>query len=267
MAGQRKRKPIPKSVRFEVFKRDKFTCQYCGAKAPDVILEVDHIQPVSKGGTDDIFNLITACRACNSGKGDRQLSETATIDKQRRQLEELQERKEQIEMLFEWQRSLQALEDQVVDQLASYWEEKTPGLVLSDVGRQDLRKLVRKFGLSEVMEAMNIAADYYLRFDDEGNATPESFNIAFSKLGGICMNRRREREDPNIRRIYYIRGIARNRCGYFDDRRALILLQQAVEAGADLDELEVHAKSVRSWSEWRRGIEDYIDELLGLGGE
>ena len=37
------RKPIGKKMRFEVFKRDKFTCQYCGRKAPDVILEVDHI--------------------------------------------------------------------------------------------------------------------------------------------------------------------------------------------------------------------------------
>ena len=60
------RKAIPKSVRFEVFKRDKFTCQYCGASAPDVILEIDHIRPVSKGGTNDILNLVTACRDCNS---------------------------------------------------------------------------------------------------------------------------------------------------------------------------------------------------------
>lgn len=36
-----KRKGIPRSIRFEVFKRDMFTCQYCGRKAPDVILEVD----------------------------------------------------------------------------------------------------------------------------------------------------------------------------------------------------------------------------------
>lgn len=56
-----KRTPIPKSTRFEVFKRDKFTCQYCGATAPNVILEVDHIKPVSKGGSNDLLNLVTAC--------------------------------------------------------------------------------------------------------------------------------------------------------------------------------------------------------------
>jgi len=42
------RKAISKKLRFEVYKRDKFTCQYCGRKAPDVILEIDHINPVAK---------------------------------------------------------------------------------------------------------------------------------------------------------------------------------------------------------------------------
>ena len=54
-----KRKSISKKNRFEVFKRDSFTCQYCGASAPDVLLEVDHIKPVASGGTNDILNLIT----------------------------------------------------------------------------------------------------------------------------------------------------------------------------------------------------------------
>ena len=55
-------------TRFEVFKRDGFTCRYCGRKSPDVVLEVDHIVPVSKGGSDDEMNLATACWECNHGK-------------------------------------------------------------------------------------------------------------------------------------------------------------------------------------------------------
>ena len=63
-----KRKKLGKKIRFEVFKRDSFTCQYCGQSAPQVILEVDHIVPVSKGGDDELTNLITSCRDCNRGK-------------------------------------------------------------------------------------------------------------------------------------------------------------------------------------------------------
>ncbi len=40
-------------VRFEVLARDKFTCQYCGRKAPDVVLEIDHFYPRSKGGASE----------------------------------------------------------------------------------------------------------------------------------------------------------------------------------------------------------------------
>lgn len=62
------REPIPSRTRYEVFERDGYTCQYCGAKAPSVELHVDHIVPVSKGGTNDLSNLVTACAECNLGK-------------------------------------------------------------------------------------------------------------------------------------------------------------------------------------------------------
>lgn len=62
------RKPFSKRVRFDVFKRDLFTCQYCGATPPGAVLEVDHIEAVASGGCDDEDNLITACFDCNRGK-------------------------------------------------------------------------------------------------------------------------------------------------------------------------------------------------------
>lgn len=67
------RKPIAPKVRFAVFQRDGFTCQYCGAVAPDVVLHCDHIEPVSKGGGNQKENLVTACVDCNIGKGAKRL--------------------------------------------------------------------------------------------------------------------------------------------------------------------------------------------------
>lgn len=45
------RKAISKKTRFDVFKRDGFTCQYCGAHPPEVVLHIDHIIAVAEGGT------------------------------------------------------------------------------------------------------------------------------------------------------------------------------------------------------------------------
>jgi len=56
-------------LRWEIMERDNFTCQYCGRSAPDVMLEIDHKTAIADGGTNDLSNLITACTACNRGKG------------------------------------------------------------------------------------------------------------------------------------------------------------------------------------------------------
>lgn len=72
------RKPLSVRTRFEVFKRDSFTCRYCGKSSPEVVLEVDHIVPLCEGGDDDHMNLVTACWACNSGKAGVPLSEVIT---------------------------------------------------------------------------------------------------------------------------------------------------------------------------------------------
>ena len=65
---QPKRKHIPSKLRFKVLKRDNFTCQYCGKNAREVKLHIDHIIPVSKGGSTKLSNLITSCIECNLGK-------------------------------------------------------------------------------------------------------------------------------------------------------------------------------------------------------
>ncbi len=54
--------------RFDILKRDNFTCQYCGKKPPEVELEVDHIIPLSKGGSNEEKNLTTSCERCNYEK-------------------------------------------------------------------------------------------------------------------------------------------------------------------------------------------------------
>ena len=72
--------PVSKSLRFEVLRRDQFTCRYCGSKAPDVQLHVDHVVPAALGGPDAPENLVTACVDCNAGKANRSLDEDTVSD-------------------------------------------------------------------------------------------------------------------------------------------------------------------------------------------
>ena len=61
---------VPMS-RGNIFMRDKYTCQYCGRTRKPAELTLDHIIPKSMGGDTCWENLVTACRRCNSKKGNR----------------------------------------------------------------------------------------------------------------------------------------------------------------------------------------------------
>ncbi len=62
-----------KLTRREVFRRDHYTCQYCGRNASD--LTVDHVLPKHLGGEHIWTNVVTACPNCNHRKGGRKLGE------------------------------------------------------------------------------------------------------------------------------------------------------------------------------------------------
>lgn len=181
-----KRKEIGKKVRFEVFKRDKFTCQYCGRMSPDVILEVDHIRPIAEGGNNSMTNLITACRDCNRGKGKVRLTDNAELKKQQDQLAELATKREQMEMMMEWRESLLEYEREKVNHAADYWTSLT-GYGLTESGMNKLSKLVREFDLPNVLTAMEISVSQY--FEDDKISAGKTFD----KIGGICYNRKNQK--------------------------------------------------------------------------
>ncbi len=59
----------PAFTRFNVFLRDKWTCQYCAKTFPTKELTFDHVIPRSKGGRSTWENIVSACRKCNTLKG------------------------------------------------------------------------------------------------------------------------------------------------------------------------------------------------------
>ena len=259
------RKAIKTSIRFEVFKRDSFTCQYCGGKAPDILLHVDHIHPVSKGGNNDILNLITSCSQCNSGKSDRLLNDTTVIDKRHKQLAELQERKQQIDLMFQWQQSLVDVDMQVLDKMEDLWFSLT-GFYLTDSGRRNIQRHIKQFSIERVISSLKAAAETYIKNDASGDPTIDSSNHALAMVQRICYVSRLEETKPHMRDVFYIRGILKNRLGSIDKREAKELLDEAIQGGAPVGDLRVHAMNATDWGEWkqemRSGINDIEEERM-----
>jgi HNH endonuclease len=256
------REPISKKLRFEIFKRDSFTCQYCGKKAPDVILHCDHIKPVAEGGTSDILNLLTSCVECNLGKAARTLAEHTTLTKQMDQLAELQTRREQIEMLIEWREGLANLEEDVLAKLAKRWSSLCEGAVaLTPTGMDHLRRFMKEHGIELVMQAMQESLlTYGRREGDDHQHTKESLDTAFGAIGRVAKVLRRSKTKPYLKRLFYIRGILRKRLDYLNEYMLMDLMEEAVGRGIDLDSMESFAKRVSSWTQFKNSIEDYIRE-------
>ncbi len=64
------RKPVQFS-RSNVYRRDNYTCQFCGESFSPGRLTFDHVMPRSRGGETSWVNIVTSCQECNRLKGDR----------------------------------------------------------------------------------------------------------------------------------------------------------------------------------------------------
>lgn len=226
-----------------------------------MLLHIDHIKPVADGGTNELTNLITACMPCNLGKRDVPLDDHAAVNKARVQLDELQERREQLELMMQWRESLRGIDQETVECLAEYWDEHTPGWSVNEHGKRSIKKWLQKFSVEEICTAMDASAISYLAFDAENKATSESIDLAFNKVVGICRVNKASEKDPDIKQLYYIRGILRNRIsGYFDDSKALQYLKNARSWEVDLDDLNAMAHYVKNWTGFTTAIGELITE-------
>jgi hypothetical protein len=247
------RKSLSKRVRFEVFKRDKFTCQYCGSKAPDVVLHVDHIHPVADGGGNDVLNLVTSCAGCNGGKGAKPLSDDSAVSRQRDQLAMLEERRQQIEMMVQWRQELAAQGDALVEAVAQAWTDAMPGSTLNEIGRAKVAGMIKKSGFSTVMDAVEAMRHRYPATVSQAS-DPEFRQRAFKYFASVA----KYGDDSDGRQMAYIIGILRNRCRgtqsvFHAD------LRDWRSRGVTVDHMTEVAKTVDYWGEFADSMEEAAD--------
>lgn len=246
-----KRKTLSKKTRFEVFKRDSFTCQYCGKQAPDVVLEIDHINPVSKGGNNDLTNLVTTCFDCNRGKTDKKISDDAVVKKQMNELEKLNVRREQIEMVFEWKQELLSQDNEIIDKIVNLIDDEyTPrGNKINENGRDSIKKSYKKYGFNTLLEAINKSFEQY-----------DDFETAFNKIDKIAYYIEHPMPEK-VRQSFYLRGILKNRLNHINDQYALELLQKDLEIRS-YEFMKEYCLKVSNWTQFKRESSGSIEEEL-----
>ena len=156
-----KRKAISTRTRFEIFKRDRFACQYCGRTPPEVVLHVDHIVPVCSGGGNEEGNLVTACENCNFGKSGVDLGDVRPVPNF-----DIEQQREKLEQLTQMNRFLAARrrkESNAVQRIGRHWfnqildEDERDTLVFASRGEVTIRTFLKHLPEIKIIEAIDIA--------------------------------------------------------------------------------------------------------------
>lgn len=175
---------VSKKRRFEVFKRDGFQCAYCGKSPPEITLECDHINPKSKGGTDDINNLITACFDCNRGKRDIPLDKIPSSMTEN--LEVLKEKELQISEYNKFLKKIDRRLQKEMQQVSDVYTEYFPEYTLNERFRKGtLKKFLKSLPLPEVIDSMRLAGEM---IDDSERAIKYFCGICWNKIRGTVKN-------------------------------------------------------------------------------
>jgi len=168
-------------IRFEVFKRDGFTCQYCGRTPPSAILEADHINPRSNHGKTTMENLITSCRDCNKGKGKHKLTSIPSSLKDT--MADIEERELQIQ---EYNKLLTLVDKRLNSSVKRFREHlKEIDAMAYDMEFKGslLKSYFRKLPETEVIDAADIAVEKLLSGD-----IYNSYNM-IKYFCGVCRNK------------------------------------------------------------------------------
>lgn len=245
-----KRKPLTKKLRFEVFKRDNFTCQYCGRMSPDVILEVDHIIPVAEGGDNDILNLVTSCKDCNRGKGKRRISNNNELKLQQEQLKELAVKREQLQMMLDWRNELLEFENTQIENVESILSQRT-GHSFTEKGKVTIGKLIKRYGLSTVCEAMDIYIDNCYVSDKTG------FSRDFDYISSVCYNKEKQKSNPNTYLINKVAYYANRKYPNVQKPKIRALVSPFITCTEDCENM---LKAIENSDKWEQFF-NYIEEV------
>ena len=181
--------PLSKKIRFEVFKRDNFSCQYCGRTAKEkIVLEVDHLIALCSGGDNAIENLITACFDCNRGKGKRALDNRFESENLAERVRILKAKKKSLRRIYKLREDEENIKANSLKKIVSHWNDRVSSHI-SPAQLSSVRRFLNDFTPEEIIEAIDIANSKRRFLDETQSVWVKVFNYSC----GILKNWKAER--------------------------------------------------------------------------
>jgi hypothetical protein len=176
-------------------------------------------------------------------------------------IDELEERLQQLKMLINWRKGMLNIRKQQLTNLITYWEDKIPDFETNNDQKKFLAAYISKYSSDEIMAAMDMTVDKFIKFNDDGTIDRTSILTAFSKIPEICQTKTEivnAHETDGLQRIHnqLEKGIG----GFFDSNRANQWLNYARSWEVPIDDLFKMASSVKSWTEFSVNIDKMVEK-------
>jgi TolA-binding protein len=251
--------PEYKRIKYEVFEKDAFKCQFCGTGAPNVTLQLVRIQDAQpdEEWLDTAF-LSTSCKVCEKKKSG---TDEKSLNNPYMSIDELEERLQQLKMLINWRKGMLNIRKQQLNNLIIYWENKISGFETNNDQKKYLAAHISKYSGDEIRSAMDMAVDKFIKYDEDGKLDQSSILTAFSKIPEICQTKTEivtAHESDGLQRIHD--QLSSNIAGFFDTRRTQQWLNYARSWEVQIDDLYKMASSVKSWTEFSVNIDKMVEK-------
>lgn len=155
--------------------------------------------------------------------------------------------------------------DAELNNLHEEWEEIAPDFLLDRGSQILLRSLLGRFSYEEVSAAMSISVSHYVYRQEK------SASEAWEAVGGICYNRRQEKEKPEVTLFQHLRSILRKRFGVhgaddekYSDECAFDNLDLALRRGIDLTTLEIPVRYAPTFQHFEHTIIERVRDHTAL---
>lgn len=157
---------------------------------------------------------------------------------------------EEIEKMKNYAEDLFNTDKQVIDIVCDFWYSGTTA-TLTETGKANIRKLLKRYKFEEVLRAMKMSMSYIV-YNTDDNPEFESIEKAYNKITTICNANRSDIKYEGDLKLVYIKGIIKKRLeidDYSSDAEIITLLRNTESKEVSREELRDISKTITSWTD------------------
>src|SRR5574343_465900 len=153
-------------------------------------------------------------------------------------------------MIIEWREKINLLEEDKIDYVINKFNDLC-NCSITETGRKVVKRWFKKYSFDEIIDALETSFDQYCKLDKNGEIEDESKQKIFDYIPKICRGKRYLSSNPELKEMYYINAILKNRFYITKPWESRKLIEEVLLTKFDPEELKRISQDVKTYTEWK----------------